>query len=79
MTSIQNELKASLQRLIDGNANDADRDAVCTALKTGVLVTGERAVAIGGNASDVIFEQIEDPLAVKVRAQLAAWREQTNT
>src|SRR5215204_6341153 len=55
MTSGPNELKAALQRLIDGNANDADRDAVRTALNTGVLVTGERAVAIGGNASDVII------------------------
>ncbi len=50
-----NELKAALQRLIDGNASEADRDAVRTALNTGVLVTGERAVAIGGNASDVII------------------------
>ena len=57
MTSSPNELKASLQRLIDGNANDADRDAVRTALNTGVLVTGERAVAIGGNASDVIIDR----------------------
>src|SRR5215208_2036976 len=55
MTSGPNELKAALQRLIDGNANDAERDAVRTALNTGVLVTGERAVAIGGNASDVII------------------------
>jgi len=55
MKSGPNELKAALQRLIDGNANDADRDAVRMALNTGVLVTGERAVAIGGNASDVII------------------------
>jgi hypothetical protein len=54
MTSGPNELKASLQRL-DGNASEADRDAVRTALKTGVLVTGEDVVAIGGNASDVIL------------------------
>src|SRR5215218_4487665 len=55
MTSGPNELKAALQRLIDGNAGDADRDAVRTALNAGVLVTGERAVAIGGDASDVII------------------------
>jgi tetratricopeptide (TPR) repeat protein len=55
MTSGPNELKAALQRLIDGNAVEADRDAVRTALNTGVLVTGERAVAIGGNASDVMI------------------------
>ena len=55
MTSGPNELKAALQRLIDGNTSEADRDAVRTALNTGVLVTGERAVAIGGNASDVII------------------------
>jgi len=55
MMSGLNELKAALQRLIDSNASEADRDAVRTALNTGVLVTGERAVAIGGNASDVII------------------------
>ena len=55
MTPGPNELKAALQRLIDGNAGEADRDAVRMALNTGVLVTGERAVAIGGNASDVII------------------------
>jgi tetratricopeptide (TPR) repeat protein len=55
MTSGPNELKAALQRLIDGNASEADRDAVRTALNTGVLVTGERAVTIGGNASDAII------------------------
>ena len=53
MTSGPNELMAAMQRLIDGNASEPDRDAVRTALNTGVLVTGERAVAIGGNASDV--------------------------
>jgi tetratricopeptide (TPR) repeat protein len=55
MTPGPHELKAALQRLIDGNAGEADRDAVRTALNNGVLVTGERAVAIGGDASDVII------------------------
>src|ERR1041384_6628032 len=57
MTPGPNELKATLQRLLDGNAGEADRNAIRTALNTGVLVivTGERAVAIGGNASDVII------------------------
>ncbi len=55
MTLGPNELKAALQRLIDGNAGEADRDAVRTALNTGVLVTGESAVAINGNASDAII------------------------
>jgi len=55
MTTGPHELKAALQRLIDGNAGEADRDAVRTALNAGVLVTGERAVAIGGDASDVII------------------------
>ena len=55
MTSGTNELKTALQRLIDGSASEADRDAVRTALNAGVLVTGDRAVAIGGNASDVII------------------------
>ncbi len=55
MTPGPNELKAALQRLIDGNASEADRDAVRTAMNAGVLVTGERGVAIGGDASDVII------------------------
>src|ERR1044072_5271637 len=55
MTPGPHELKAALQRLLDGNAGEADRDAIRTALNTGVLVTGERAVAIGGDASDVII------------------------
>src|ERR1051325_2681447 len=55
MTPGPTELKAALQRLIDGNASEADLDAARTARNTGVLVTGEHAVAIGGNASDVII------------------------
>src|ERR1044072_2028880 len=55
MTPGPKELKAALQRLIDGNSSEADRDAIRTALNTDVLVTGERAVAIGGDASDVII------------------------
>ncbi len=55
MTPSPNGLKTALQRLIDGNGSEADRNAVRTALNAGVLVTGERAVAIGGNASDVII------------------------
>lgn len=55
MTSDPNELQAALRRLIDGSASEADRDVLRTALNAGVLVTGERAVAIGGNASDVII------------------------
>ena len=55
MTSGPNELKAALQCLIDGNDSEADLDALRTARNAGVLVTGERAVTIGGNASDVII------------------------
>jgi tetratricopeptide (TPR) repeat protein len=41
---------------------------------------GERAQAIEhAEQALTIFEQIEDPNAAKVRAQLDAWREQTNT
>ena len=40
---------------------------------------GERAHAIHhAEQALTIYEQIEDPNAAKVRAQLAAWREQTN-
>ena len=55
MTLGPKELKAALQRLIDDDASEADRDAVRMALKAGVLVTGAGAVAIGGKASDVII------------------------
>jgi len=41
---------------------------------------GKRAQAIqSAEQALTIFEQIEAPLATQVRAQLAAWREQTNT
>jgi len=65
MTSSPNELKAALQRLIDGNASEADRDAVRTALNSCVLVTRERAVAIGGNASDVIITTGDHNIVIK--------------
>ena len=40
---------------------------------------GERAQAIQhAEQALTIYEQIEDPRAMQVRAQLAAWREQTN-
>jgi hypothetical protein len=59
MTSDPNQLKAALQRLITSTASDADRDLVRTALLTDVLVTGDRAVAIGGSASDVVINSGE--------------------
>lgn len=41
---------------------------------------GERAQAIQqAEQALAILEQIEDPSAAKVRLQLAAWCEQTNT
>src|SRR4051812_18531330 len=41
---------------------------------------GKRAQAIEqAQEALTLYEQIEDPDAAKVRAQLAAWREQTNT
>src|SRR5215216_6221635 len=48
-----NELKAALERLIAGTASETDVKALRTALTTGVLVTGDRAVALGGSATDV--------------------------
>ena len=47
------ELKAALERLIAATASEADIYALRSALSTGVLVTGGRAVALGGNATDV--------------------------
>jgi len=48
-----NELKAALERLIASAASEADIYALRSALSTGVLVTGDRAVALGGSATDV--------------------------
>jgi len=48
-----NELKAALERLIAGTASEADCNALRTALTSGVLVTGDRSIALGGNATDL--------------------------
>jgi tetratricopeptide (TPR) repeat protein len=74
MTLGPNELKAALQRLINGDASEADRDAVRTALSTGVLAiaTGERAVAIGGNASDVIITTGDQNIVLSFKGADAA-------
>src|ERR1041385_3470077 len=48
-----NEFKAALERLIAGAGTDSDVSALRAAHSTNVLVTGERAVALGGNATDV--------------------------
>src|ERR1051325_7912381 len=74
MTPGPNELKAALQRLIDGNVSEADRDAVRTALNTGVfvIVTGERAVAIGGDASDVIVTTGDENIVFSFKGADAA-------
>ncbi len=48
-----NELKAALERLIASTATEADVNALRTAVATGVLVTGDRAVALGGSATGV--------------------------
>src|ERR1051325_2041514 len=74
MTPGPNELKAALQRLIDGNVSEADRDAVRTALNTGVfvIVTGERAVAIGGDASDVIITTGDENIVFSFKGADAA-------
>jgi len=49
------EAKAACERLLAGKVSEEDREVVHTALVSGELVTGERAVAIGGSASDVII------------------------
>ena len=72
MTSGPYELKAALQRLVDGNASEADRAAVRTAQNTGVLVTGDRAVAIGGNASDVIITTGDQNIVLSFKGADAA-------
>ncbi len=49
------ELKAALARLLASTATDEDRSLLHSAFLSETLVTGQRAVAIGGNASDVII------------------------
>ena len=46
-------LEEALKRLAAGTASKDDHEVVRLALVDGVVATGERAVAIGGNASDV--------------------------
>jgi tetratricopeptide (TPR) repeat protein len=48
-----NELRVALERLIAGTASEADRNLLRSAVAAGVLVTGDRAIALGGNATDV--------------------------
>lgn len=72
MTPGPNALKAALQRLIDGTASDVERNAVRTALHTGALVTGERAVAIGGDASDVIITTGDQNIVFSLKGADAA-------
>ena len=67
-----NELKAALERLLAGTATDADRNALHTALTRGVLVTGEHAVAIGGNVSDVIITTGDQNIVFSLKGADAA-------
>src|SRR6476660_862038 len=67
-----NELKAAVGRLLAGTATDTDRNALRTALTSGVLVTGEGAVAIGGNASDVIITTGDQNIVLSLKGVDAA-------
>lgn len=51
------DLKASLDRFVDGSYTDADIAALRRALQTGqiALATGERAVAAGGDVTDAVI------------------------
>jgi WD40 repeat protein len=51
------QLQAAVERLLDGRASEVDRHSIGQALKAGqiTLATGERAVAIGGDATDAIM------------------------
>ena len=48
------DIKPALERVLAGTASEDDRGAVSSALVNGVLVTGKRAVAIGGSADVII-------------------------
>ncbi|SRR6266852_8857061 len=52
-----NTLKAALLQLVAGNATDSEREIVKRALQNDqiTLVTGDRAVALGGNATDAVI------------------------
>src|SRR5687767_2493359 len=53
----RDELRGALGRLVDGTAGEGDRRLVGDALEAGriVVATGERAVALGGDASDAVI------------------------
>jgi tetratricopeptide (TPR) repeat protein len=67
-----NELKDAMERLLAGTASDADRNALRNALANGVLVTGERAVAVGGDASDVIITTGDQNIVLSFKGADAA-------
>ncbi|HKY42977.1 MAG TPA: tetratricopeptide repeat protein [Pyrinomonadaceae bacterium] len=66
-----NKLKTALKRLIAGLASEADPEALRTRT-SGVPVTGERAVAIGGNASDVIITTGDQNIVLSLKGADAA-------
>jgi hypothetical protein len=56
-TQESSQIKAALERLIAGTATEADRDSLQQALQAGTIavVTGERAVAVGGDATGAVI------------------------
>jgi tetratricopeptide (TPR) repeat protein len=59
------ELQVALERLIAGTASEADCNALRNAFKTGVLVTGDRAVALGGGSTDAIIITGDQNIVIK--------------
>jgi hypothetical protein len=57
---VKTEVKEPCERLLAGEGSEEDRNVIRTALVSGELVTRERAVAIGGSASDVIIVTGDD-------------------
>jgi len=55
--SQETDLVSTIRRLVEGIATDAEREAVKEALNAGrlALATGDRAAAIGGDATDAII------------------------
>ncbi|MBD2771310.1 hypothetical protein [Iningainema tapete] len=52
-----NNLRAILKRLVAKTYTNADLEILCQAIEAGqiILVTGERAIAVGGDVTDAVF------------------------
>jgi tetratricopeptide (TPR) repeat protein len=67
-------LKGAIERLVGNTASAEDRDQVQAALSAGILsmATGERAVAVGGDANGAVFVTGDGNVVLRIDASGAA-------